>query len=123
MTVIVETQIGATVRLGPTIERRSLGSVHVRAKTAEPHHTGTLPATPQISDGLAIFTDESLNRQRSPLGLDTVTLNHDAGSAVERTGPVILQIVPAMDSGGAERTTIDISRALTDDGWTALVAT
>jgi glycosyltransferase involved in cell wall biosynthesis len=57
------------------------------------------------------------------LGLDAVTLNHDAGSAVERTGPVILQIVPAMDSGGAERTTIDISRALTDEGWTALVAT
>ncbi len=37
--------------------------------------------------------------------------------------PVILQIVPALDTGGAERTTIDIARALKETGWTALVAT
>ena len=36
---------------------------------------------------------------------------------------MILQIVPALDTGGAERTTIDIARALTRAGWTALVAT
>lgn len=36
---------------------------------------------------------------------------------------MILQIVPALDTGGAERTTIDIARALTDARWTALVAT
>lgn len=37
--------------------------------------------------------------------------------------PAILQIVPALDTGGAERTTIDIARALKETGWTALVAT
>jgi len=37
--------------------------------------------------------------------------------------PVILQIVPSLDTGGAERTTIDIARALTQAGWGALVAT
>ena len=37
--------------------------------------------------------------------------------------PVILQIVPSLDTGGAERTTIDIARALTQAGWSALVAT
>jgi glycosyltransferase involved in cell wall biosynthesis len=36
--------------------------------------------------------------------------------------PAILQIIPALDAGGAERTTIDIARALSRDGFTALVA-
>jgi glycosyltransferase involved in cell wall biosynthesis len=36
---------------------------------------------------------------------------------------VILQIVPELDTGGAERTTIDIARAVKEAGWTALVAT
>lgn len=44
-------------------------------------------------------------------------------ASAERAAPTILQIVPALDSGGAERTTIDISRALKEAGWTALVAT
>ncbi len=34
----------------------------------------------------------------------------------------MLQIVPSLDAGGAERTTIDIARALREAGWTALVA-
>src|SRR5690348_2055394 len=36
--------------------------------------------------------------------------------------PAILQVIPALDAGGAERTTIDIARALTREGWRALVA-
>jgi glycosyltransferase involved in cell wall biosynthesis len=36
--------------------------------------------------------------------------------------PAILQIVPSLDIGGAERTTIDIARALTASGMRALVA-
>jgi len=36
--------------------------------------------------------------------------------------PAILQVIPALDAGGAERTAIDISRALVSDGWRALVA-
>jgi glycosyltransferase involved in cell wall biosynthesis len=57
-----------------------------------------------------------------PLGLDTNTLERRHSSA-ERAAPVVLQVVPALDSGGAERTTIDIARALKEAGWTALVAT
>lgn len=34
----------------------------------------------------------------------------------------VLQIVPSLNAGGAERTTIDIARALTDAGFRALVA-
>jgi glycosyltransferase involved in cell wall biosynthesis len=56
------------------------------------------------------------------LGLDTNTLEQRHASA-EKAAPTILQIVPALDSGGAERTTIDIARALKEAGWTALVAT
>jgi glycosyltransferase involved in cell wall biosynthesis len=36
--------------------------------------------------------------------------------------PAVLQIVPSLDAGGAERTTIDIAKALTAAGLRALVA-
>jgi glycosyltransferase involved in cell wall biosynthesis len=36
--------------------------------------------------------------------------------------PVILQVIPALNAGGAERTTIDIAAALTRAGFRALVA-
>ncbi|MCB1492215.1 MAG: glycosyltransferase family 4 protein [Rhodobiaceae bacterium] len=39
-----------------------------------------------------------------------------------RTGPTILQIVPRLESGGAERTTIDIARAIVAGGGRAMVA-
>ena len=38
------------------------------------------------------------------------------------TAPAVLQIVPALSAGGAERTTIDIARALVESGFRALVA-
>src|SRR3984885_999353 len=38
-------------------------------------------------------------------------------------GVTVLQIIPALDAGGAERTTIDIADALTRAGARALVAT
>ncbi len=57
------------------------------------------------------------------LGLDTDTLDHSGACAAEPAAPVILQIVPSLDTGGAERTTIDIARALGQAGWGALVAT
>ena len=36
--------------------------------------------------------------------------------------PTILQIIPALHSGGAEKTAIDIALAIRDEGWRALVA-
>ena len=38
-----------------------------------------------------------------------------------RSRPAILQIVPRLDAGGAERTTIDVAGALVREGWRALV--
>jgi glycosyltransferase involved in cell wall biosynthesis len=40
----------------------------------------------------------------------------------ERTGPTILQILPELDEGGAERGTIDLARYMIGEGWRALVA-
>ena len=52
--------------------------------------------------------------------------NETDHSRAEQKGPdarrTVLQIVPSLDAGGAERTTVDIANALTKDGWTALVA-
>jgi hypothetical protein len=33
----------------------------------------------------------------------------------------VLQIIPSLDSGGAERTTLDIAKALVTEGWRSLV--
>ena len=37
--------------------------------------------------------------------------------------PAVLQVVPSLNAGGAERTTLDIARALVANGFRALVAT
>jgi UDP-N-acetylglucosamine:LPS N-acetylglucosamine transferase len=36
--------------------------------------------------------------------------------------PTVLQVLPALDSGGVERGTVEIVAALAADGWTPLVA-
>src|ERR1043166_8307946 len=43
-------------------------------------------------------------------------------SSDHRPTPAILQIVPSLETGGAERTTIDVAAALVRDGLAALVA-
>lgn len=43
------------------------------------------------------------------------------GSAKEKS-PVILQVLPALASGGVERGTIEVARAIVEAGWEAIVA-
>jgi len=43
-------------------------------------------------------------------------------SSGQSSKPVILQVIPALDTGGAERTTLDVAAALVREGFTALVA-
>src|SRR5207244_5307042 len=45
------------------------------------------------------------------------------GAAVSLAGVTVLQIIPTLEAGGAERTTIDIAAALAEVGARALVAT
>jgi len=42
--------------------------------------------------------------------------------SIQKSKPVVLQVIPDLETGGAERTTVDIAKALTDAGWAALVA-
>lgn len=36
--------------------------------------------------------------------------------------PTILQVIPDLETGGAERTTVDVAEAIRDRGWNAIVA-
>jgi glycosyltransferase involved in cell wall biosynthesis len=45
-----------------------------------------------------------------------------AGLPTEGRPPAVLQVIPSLVSGGAERGTIDLAGALTASGWTAYVA-
>lgn len=40
----------------------------------------------------------------------------------DRVGPVILQVLPSLVTGGVERGTVEITQAVAEAGWTALVA-
>jgi len=53
---------------------------------------------------------------------DTRPTDDNPPARAEPETPAVLQVVPSLDTGGAERTTIDIARALTAEGWRALVA-
>jgi glycosyltransferase involved in cell wall biosynthesis len=53
---------------------------------------------------------------------ETEPTDHNPRARPEPETPAVLQIVPSLDTGGAERTTIDIARALTAEGWRALIA-
>ena len=35
--------------------------------------------------------------------------------------PIILQVIPALETGGAERTAVDIGDAIVARGWTSIV--
>src|SRR5258705_2962942 len=85
---------------------------------------------PQIGDGDSFVTctfypqhrDAATNRNILSSGSDplpTVALRRAGWQEV--TAPAILQVIPGLDAGGAERTTIDIAKALIASGYRALV--
>jgi glycosyltransferase involved in cell wall biosynthesis len=43
-------------------------------------------------------------------------------TVAEPTGPVVLQVLPELDEGGAERGTCDLARYMIGEGWRAVVA-
>ena len=45
-----------------------------------------------------------------------------ADGAAKAPPPVVLQVLPALETGGVERGTVDITEAIAGAGWTALVA-
>ena len=50
----------------------------------------------------------------------STTAEHNTGPEQNKK-PVVLQVLPALETGGVERTTVDMAKAIMDAGWTALV--
>ena len=46
----------------------------------------------------------------------------DDASSFPKSGPTVLQVVPELQTGGAEKTAVDIGHALVQRGWNSLVA-
>ena len=46
----------------------------------------------------------------------------DREDVVKPPMPTVLQVLPALETGGVERSTVDIAQALVAAGWGALVA-
>ncbi|MCL4767834.1 MAG: glycosyltransferase family 4 protein [Hyphomicrobiaceae bacterium] len=59
----------------------------------------------------------------SESGILTEVLPVQTGPSVPQHRPTILQIIPRLDTGGAERTTIEMTQAIVTAGGRALVAT
>ena len=87
---------------------------------------------PQISDGDLFVTGKLYSQQRYvAINPNILASGSEALSATgprrpgwqQVTAPVVLQVIPGLDAGGAERTTIDIAKALIASGYRALVAT
>ena len=55
-----------------------------------------------------------MNSQNSPTADNTAQVR-------DKSAPVILQVLPALETGGVERTTVDIAKTLGEAGWRALV--
>lgn len=52
-----------------------------------------------------------------------IVSHHTAGKdAVKHPIPTVLQVLPALETGGVERSTVDVAQALAAAGWRALVA-
>src|SRR5690606_38636371 len=102
-------------------------------------HVGAESAQPDQARALA--GDFAIGEAGPVRGGETVRLAHRARwssfvRAANRGGPgaagsirppgadlaTVLQVIPALDAGGAERTTVEVAEALTRAGWRALVA-
>ncbi len=59
---------------------------------------------------------------RNTVEPDAASLSPRSPAAASLAGATVLQIIPSLDAGGAERTTIDIAGALAEAGGRALVA-
>jgi glycosyltransferase involved in cell wall biosynthesis len=56
------------------------------------------------------------------MGRPVPPLSVPPASVPRPDAPAVLQVLPALDTGGVEQGTIEIARALRDEGWRALVA-
>ena len=45
----------------------------------------------------------------------------NTNDSVDKSSPVVMQVLPSLVTGGVERGTVDVTQALTDAGWRAIV--
>src|SRR6185312_11734780 len=125
---VVEAHAGAPGRRRPVGQRLRLGPAHVGAEAAQPdeRRPGSIDAAP--GDLLAVGTFKfsgALAHRRTDSARRS--LRHPvSGYARQVALPpdfTLLQVVPELETGGAEQTTIDVARAVIAAGGQALVAT
>ncbi len=60
--------------------------------------------------------------QREAGGASSLTAIEGGAGRSGAAAPVVLQVLPALESGGVERGTVDMAAALSRAGWTSIVA-
>src|SRR5487761_1384992 len=133
MAEIVETYICQLTIAAVLVEMKRLGAGHVGAQPGEKDDAGWPARHPVIGDRLAIGALQRFGRGHRGLaagredGDDSIMRSPledrpEEECTPEGRPPAVLQIVPSLVSGGAERGTVELAAALTTAGWNAYVA-
>ena len=126
---IVEAHIGAPAPAAIIFQKQSLGAGHVGAEAAEEDDAGVgageragrrLSPRPGVLDvsGWQIAVRTGIRFPAEAHMSD----NNIAPRRQKAAAACVLQVIPSLVSGGVERGTVDLARALADAGWTAIVA-
>src|SRR5271165_4878317 len=141
MPEIIEPHIGLPAPAAIRVEITGLGAGHVRAQPGEKNDSRRRTGNPAISDCGTIITRQDFWRIHRGLAVvkrdrDDTTMparsedrpfTEDRRSAESRPSaqgrpPAVLQVIPRLVSGGAERGSVEVAEALTAAGWNAYVA-
>ncbi len=134
MAEIIEAQEGLAVRPAEGFERQRLGPRHVRHEAAEEDDAGRLARETVVGDCRAVLACYNLmsgsraggrrigiHRTNRDMSIDDADPNK-AAPPKEGRPPSVLQVLPALVSGGVERGAVEISAALVAAGWQSFVA-
>lgn len=137
MAGIIHARDGAFFPFSESGKRHRLLSLHGRFKPAQPKKSRPRAALFDISNlppRMAILITNAQHPQ--PEGRGIIILAHnlcssksvfmktpaDKSDMISLKGKTVLQVIPTLDIGGAERTTVDMVRGLVEAGANALVA-
>src|SRR5258708_6056950 len=92
-------------------------SSRVRKSPLKASHESSNPFPPPLPGIKKIRTHRSMFGAYSRI----LGARRTIGRRLAVTQPAVLQVIPALNAGGAERSTIDIAKALVAEGFRALV--
>ena len=116
MTRIVEADERPALQSRPFCQRRSLGADHVRFEPLQPQHARRRPRLDEICDAAAGRARSDVNELRLALRHPIHALHCKRPEPLQDRRPTILQIIPRLDTGGAELSTIEITEAVVAAG-------